>query len=61
MDLSFFFIYVQANNNNNFWLMVLAVGVVLAISISGLFIQWSDRRKTLGELAHLSTMHKHGV
>ena len=60
MDLSNISIYVQANNGSP-WLTLFVVGLLFVVVIVGLFIQWNDRRKTREELAHLSSMHKHGV
>ena len=60
MDLSNISIYVQANNGSP-WLTLFVVGLLFVVVIVGLFIQWNDRRKTREELAHLSSMQKHGV
>ena len=60
MDLSNISLYVQANNGSP-WLTLFVVGLLFVVVIVGLFIQWNDRRKTREELAHLSSMHKHGV
>ena len=60
MDLSNIFIYVQVNNGTP-WLVFFVVALLFVVVIAGLFIQWNDRKKTREELAHLSSMHKHGV
>ena len=60
MDLSNIFIYVQVNNGTP-WLVFFVVALLFVVVIAGLFMQWNDRKKTREELAHLSSMHKHGV
>ncbi|MGM9733598.1 MAG: sensor histidine kinase [Prevotella sp.] len=60
MDLCNIYMYVQVNNGSP-WLTFLVVGLLFVAVIVSLFIQWNDRRKTREELAHLASMHKHGV
>lgn len=55
------FIYVQAQNDTTTWLVMIVIGVVLVLLIAALLFQWHDKNRTLLEISHLTSMHKHGV
>lgn len=43
------------------WLLLVAVATVLLALVAALLYQWHDKKRTLAEMSHLSSMRKHGV
>ena len=42
-------------------LVFIGTGALLLLFVAALFFQWHDRKVTQEEMAHLASMHKHGV
>ena len=60
MEISVLILYMQPSNST-LWLTMVCLGLFFILLAGGLFYQWNDRKRTIGELAHLASMHKHGV
>ena len=54
------FIYIQVQNDTML-LVFIGTGALLLLFVAALFFQWHDRKVTQEEMAHLASMHKHGV
>lgn len=55
------FIYVQPQNDTSTWLIIIVIGMVLVLLIAALVFQWHDKNRTLAEISHLASTHRHGV
>ena len=60
MILHRFLLYIQMQNDT-MWLMVFGTVLLLLLFVAALVFQWHDRKRTMEEMAHLASMHKHGV